>query len=90
MVEDLRDLQPGVTYEINRNYYFCFGEGQVQIEQTGSVTVYIIQGNAFAGYLENAYNVKNTSITLSGSIRLQPIDIFSNIWKTNYGNPFTN
>ena len=89
MVVDLKSLQPGITYEINRNYYFCYGDGKIQIEQTGSVTVYIIQGNAFAGYLQNAYNIKNPSITLSGNIRLQPIDIFSNTWKTSYGNLFT-
>ena len=44
MVEALKSLVGGVEREIDRQYYYCYGEGAVQIVATGLVTVYVVRG----------------------------------------------
>lgn len=47
MIEKLKNLIPTTEKEIDRHYYFCYGKGSVQIEETGGVLVYIIKGERF-------------------------------------------
>ena len=55
MIKKLKDLVPTTEKEIDRHYYYCYGEGSVQVEKTGDVVVYIIKGERFGDYLHNAY-----------------------------------
>ena len=47
MVEKLKRNIPSVESEIDRQYYYCYGNGSVEIAQTGSVVVFIIKGENF-------------------------------------------
>lgn len=55
MIQQLKALIPGIEREIDRQYYYCYGEGAVQIEETGGVLVYIVRGERFGAYLNSAY-----------------------------------
>ena len=44
MIATLKGFIPTVQSEIDRHYYYCYGEGSVEVEQTGSVVVYIVRG----------------------------------------------
>lgn len=55
MVATLNRLIPSVQSEIDRHYYYCFGDGSVQIEETGNVVVYIVRGERFGDYLRKQY-----------------------------------
>lgn len=90
MISNLIALQPGVEFEINRQYYYCYGEGSVQVEKTGSVTIYIIQGEVINSYLQKAYNIPDALFYFKGNITLQPVDIFANTWTSNFGNLYQN
>ena len=55
MIKILSTISPIIQNEINRHYYSCFGEGSVQVEQTGNVTVYILKGEHVGQYLHKVY-----------------------------------
>ncbi len=44
MIDSLRKLVPSVQAEIDRHYYYCFGDGKVEVRQTGGVVVYVVRG----------------------------------------------
>ena len=43
MIKRLTRLISTTEREIDRHYYYCYGEGSVSIERTGNVLVYIIR-----------------------------------------------
>ena len=55
MIEVLKKLIPTTEAEIDRHYYNCYGDGAVEVEQTGSVLVYIIRGERVNEYIHQAY-----------------------------------
>jgi predicted nucleic acid-binding Zn-ribbon protein len=89
MVERLSNLVPGIEREIDRQYYYCYGEGSVQVEQTGGVVVYIVRGESFGNYLLSVYgeSVKAGNVR-SGDQRLYRVNIFSAAYTSKFGYPF--
>lgn len=55
MIEVLKKLIPTTEAEIDRHYYNCYGDGAVEVEQTGSVLVYIVRGERVNEYIHQAY-----------------------------------
>ena len=91
MVETLTRILPTVEMEIDRQYYFCYGEGAVTNTQTGGVLVYIVRGESFATYLQTAYG-QSVSV-VPGGVRaadymFYPSNIFSQVWTDAFGYPF--
>ena len=89
MVETLTNLIPGIEREVDRQYYYCYGEGSVTVEQTGSVVVYIVRGESFGNYLLSVYgqSVKVPTARL-GDVHLHRVDIFASAFTSKYGAPF--
>ena len=86
----LNELMPTVEYEVNRQYYYCYGDGAVTIEKTGDTVVYIIRGEAFQGLLEKTYGIgfedlvccddkadANAGANIPSEIEMVTVDIFS-------------
>ena len=48
----LKKIQITVEEEVNRQYFYCYGDGAFTIEKTGTVTVYIIRGEALKLFLK--------------------------------------
>lgn len=44
MVVALKNFVPNVQAEIDRHYYYCFGDGKVQVKNAGGVVIYIVRG----------------------------------------------
>ena len=91
MVATLTRILPTVQMEIDRQYYFCYGEGAVTTTTTGGVLVYVVRGESFATYLQNAYG-QNVSV-VPGGVRaadymFYPSSIFSQVWTDAFGYPF--
>ena len=55
MITALRRIVPTAQAEIDRHYYFCYGDGVVTTQEVGDVVVYIVQGARFRDYLQNNY-----------------------------------
>lgn len=89
MVANLKNLVPTVESEIDRHYYYCYGEGKVQVQQTGGVVVYIVRGEAFGNYLRNLYGRSMTVPAVTGDVLLNRVDIFGQSWVGAFGYPFT-
>ena len=53
----MKDALPNIQEEINRQYYYCYGEGAVTVEETGDTVVYIVRGENFQQLLENTYGL---------------------------------
>lgn len=91
MVATLERILPTVQMEIDRQYYFCYGDGAVETTNTGGVLVYIVRGESFAEYIQSAYgqtvNVNRNGVR--GVNELYAVDIFSNAYSSNYGAPFS-
>lgn len=85
-IDTLRRLVPTTEKEIDRHYYYCYGEGNVQVEQTGSVVVYIVRGERVNEYLNRRY-AQNSHRGQQGDLRLQKVDIFNAQWTGKYGYP---
>ena len=85
MIDTLKRLIPTTEKEIDRHYYYCYGEGNVQVEQTGSVIVYIVKGERVNGYLNNRYGVD--ARRSHGDVRFNTVDIFDAQWTGKYGYP---
>lgn len=94
MIDSLNRIAPTVSMEIDRQYYFCYGEGAVQQTQTGGVLVYVVRGESFARYLQNAYGqsvtVSQGGVRGGSDISLYRPDIFSSIWASTFGEPMIN
>ena len=90
MIKRLKELVPTTEKEIDRHYYYCYGEGSVQVEKTGGVIVYIIKGERFGNYLHNAYGKSVKVPSLRGDVHFQKVDVFGAPWTNKYGYPFVN
>lgn len=90
MIATLKKFIPSVQAEIDRHYYYCYGEGSVEVTKTGNTVVYIVKGERFGDYLRNQYGAGNATPSLRqlGSLELRRVDIFSNVWSARYGYPF--
>ena len=88
MIARLKALIPGTEREIDRQYYYCYGDGAVTVEETGGVVVYIVRGESFGNYLLSVYgqSVKAGGIS-AASYSFYRVDIFSPIWTAKYGFP---
>lgn len=85
MIDTLKRLIPTTEKEIDRHYYYCYGEGNIKVEQTGSVVVYIVRGERVPDYLNRRYN--EAARGASGDLRLRTINIFDAQWTAKYGYP---
>ena len=87
MVAKLQRMIPSVQNEIDRQYYYCYGDGSVEVSQTGSVTVFIIRGESFNEYINNAYGESVSSTNFRRSdLNFQIVDVYSSQWSGLYGN----
>ena len=91
MIATLKRFIPSVQAEIDRHYYYCYGEGAVEVARTGNTVVYIVRGERFGDYLRNQYGSGNATPSLRqlGTLELRRVDIFSNVWSARYGYPFS-
>ena len=87
MIATLERMIPSVQSEIDRHYYYCYGDG-VQTEQTQSVVVYIVQGERFGDYLHSQYGT-NVRVNLRGNVRLNRVNILGKTWVEKHGYPFS-
>jgi hypothetical protein len=88
MIVALKEVVPSVESEIDRHYYYCYGEGSVAVEKTGDVTVYIVRGENFGNYLHNAYGQSVKVPALRGDVHFERVDIFAAAWTNKFGFPF--
>ena len=89
MINTLKRLVPTTESEIDRHYYYCYGEGAVEVEKTGSVVVYIVKGERVNGYLENRYGLGVPQFR-GGDVRLHRVNVFDSKWTNKFGYPFVN
>ena len=87
IVDKLGKSYPTIQAGIDREYYYCYGPGKVQVETTGNTIVYIVNGDAFGQYIDNAYGTVSTGlrVSTSGNVRLQSVDAFSPVWTAKFG-----
>ena len=88
MIEVLKELVPTTEAEIDRHYYYCYGEGSVQVEKTGGVVVYIIKGERFGDYIHNAYGKSVKVPAVRGDVHFRRVDVFGNAYTAKYGHPY--
>ena len=88
MIKKLKELVPTTENEIDRHYYNCYGDGSVQVEKTGSVTVYIVRGESLGPYLHKAYGKSVKVPALKRDIPFHKVDIFGPAWTNKFGYPF--
>ena len=87
MINSLKDAIPGIEREIDRQYYYCYGEGAVTVEETGGVVVYIVRGESFGNYLLTVYGISVKAGLTVGEVQFHRIGIFSPIWINKFGHP---
>ena len=91
MIETLQRLVPTTESEIDRHYYYCYGEGSVEVEQTGSTVVYIVKGERFGEYIQRAYGFKGPDgYSDRTEARLYKCNIYSKDWTAHFGYPEVN
>ena len=90
MIGVLKELIPTTQKEIDRHYYYCYGEGSVQTEQTGGVVVYIVRGERFGQYIHSAYGKSVKVPAVRGDVHFRVVDVFGAPWTNKYGYPFPN
>ena len=88
MIKKLKELVPTTENEIDRHYYNCYGDGSVQVEKTGSLTVYIVRGESLGPYLHKAYGKSVKVPALKRDIPFHKVDIFGPAWTNKFGYPF--
>lgn len=83
-------MLPTIQSQIDRQYYFCYGNGKITTSTQNSTIVYIIRGDSFADYVQTGYgqSVSIDAQTLKRGINMQTCSIFSSPWVSNYGQPF--
>jgi hypothetical protein len=89
LITNLNGILPTVQAAIDREYYYCYGDGKIQVETTGNTLVYVVRGEAFGQYIETAYGqgVNAPTIRSSSDFKLQVVDPFSRIWTSKFGFP---
>ena len=88
MIRVLKELVPTTENEIDRHYYYCYGEGAVQVEKTGGVVVYIVKGERFGDYIHNAYGKSVKVAAVRGDVHFRRVDVFGPAYTNKYGYPF--
>ena len=88
MIDVLKELVPTTEREIDRHYYYCYGEGSVQVEKTGDVVVYIVKGERFGDYIHSAYGKSVKVPAVRGDVHFNRVNIFGAPWTNKYGYPF--
>ena len=89
LIANLNSSLPQIQSEIDREYYYCYGAGKVDTVKTGNVIVYVVKGEAFGQYIQNAYgqSVGAPQLRTGDDYRLQVVDPFSKIWTAKFGYP---
>ena len=97
-IAKLKNALPGIEQEINRQYFYCYGDGAVTVEETGSTVVYIVKGENFPGLLSKTYGLDFSDVHGHGDkglrkgehkdYRLTCVDIFSPPYVEEIGYPF--
>ena len=90
MIGVLKELIPTTEKEIDRHYYYCYGEGAVDVEQTGGVVVYVVRGERFGEYIHNAYGKSVKVPAVRGDVHFRRVNVFGNAYVNKYGYPFPN
>ena len=91
MIETLQKLIPTTESEIDRHYYYCYGEGSVEVEQTGSTVVYIVKGERFGDYIQKAYRCDAPDgYRDRNEVRLYKFNIYAKDWTAKFGYPQVN
>lgn len=90
MIANLKTLIPTVENEVDRHFYYCFGDGKVQAQNVGNITVYVVRGDAFANYLRNLYGRNIVIPAVNGDVLFNRVDIFGAPWVGAFGYPFLN
>jgi hypothetical protein len=44
LIANLNGILPTVQAAIDREFYYCYGDGRIQVEATGNTLVYIVRG----------------------------------------------
>lgn len=88
MIDNLKRIIPNIESEVDRHYYFCFGNGKVQVDNSGGVIVYIVRGDAFGNYLRNLYGRNIVLPAINGDVLFNRVDIFGTPWVSAFGYPF--
>lgn len=55
LVTNLNNSLPQVQNAIDREFYYCYGDGKVQNQTVGNTVVYIVRSEAFSNYIASAY-----------------------------------
>lgn len=85
----MKNFLPNVQAEIDRHYYYCYGEGKVQVKSQGGVIIYIVRGEAFGNYLRSIYgNNVIVPSNVNNDVVLNRVDIFGQSWVGAFGYPF--
>ena len=87
MVGELETITKKAEASIDEHYYECYGDGRIQVEQTGSVTTYIIKGESVGAYLHRSYGKSVKVPERPTDTRLHKLDIFASEWTNKYGYP---
>ncbi len=79
MIVNLNGILPTVQAAIDREFYYCYGDGKIQVETTGNTLVYVVRGEAFGKYIDSAYGqaVSAPTVQTGSDFRLQVVDPFS-------------
>ena len=88
MVDKLKRIIPAMQSEIDRHYYYCYGQGKVQVQTVGGVIVYVVRGDAFGNYLRNLYGRNIVIPAVNGDVLFNRVDIFDATWSGAFGYPF--
>ena len=87
-------MVPIAQSEIDRHYYYCYGDGAVTTREVEGVVVYIVQGARFRDYLQNNYGSTifgpGISVDVQNDIRFSNVDIFGGVWTNKFGYPYPN
>lgn len=96
IIDNLNKILPTIQTQIDREYYYCYGAGKVEEVKAGNQTVFVVKGEAWTQYVQNAYgqSVGPVSPIATGNIRLNPdvtlnvVNPFSRTWTAKFGYPF--
>lgn len=94
-INTLRNSIPAIEREVNRQYFNCYGDGAVTVENTGSTVVYVVRGESFPALLKNTYGIEEEHHE-KGGLRGEKVedkhfycvDIFSPPYVKEVGYPF--
>ena len=89
MIDKLKELVPTTENEIDRHYYYCYGDGAVKVEKTGATIVYIVKGERFGSYIHSAYGKTVKVASRKSDVRLHRVDAYGADWGGKYGYPKT-